>query len=79
MSRRLPRVTAAQILRVLHQRGFEEVRASGSHRILRNAAGTRVTVPYHTGQILHPKLLLLPGAVLRFGAQPVPQPRSNWD
>jgi len=58
MSPRLPRVTAAQILRVLRQRGFEEVRASGSHRILRNADGMRVTVPYHTGQVLHPKLLL---------------------
>jgi len=57
MSPRLPRVTAAQILRVLRQRGFEEVRASGSHRILRNVAGKRVTVPYHTGQVLHPKLL----------------------
>jgi len=57
MSPRLPRVTAAQILRVLRERGFEEIRASGSHRILRNAEGKRVTVPYHTGQILHPKLL----------------------
>lgn len=57
MSPRLPRVTAAQILRVLRQQGFEEVRASGSHRILRHADGRRVTVPYHTGQILHPKLL----------------------
>ena len=57
MSPRLPRVTAAQIQRVLRERGFEEIRASGSHRILRNAEGKRVTVPYHTGQILHPKLL----------------------
>ncbi len=57
MSPRLPRVTVAQILRVLRQRGFEDVRASGSHRILRNAVGKRVTVPYHTGQVLHPKLL----------------------
>ena len=54
MSPRLPRVTAAQILRVLRQHGFEEVRSSGSHRILRNADGKRVTVPYHTSQILHP-------------------------
>ncbi|HTX51849.1 MAG TPA: type II toxin-antitoxin system HicA family toxin [Candidatus Baltobacteraceae bacterium] len=47
MSPRLPRVTAAQMLRVLRQFGFEEVRASGSHRILRNADGKRVTIPYH--------------------------------
>jgi len=57
MSPRLPRVTAAQIMRVLRERGFEEIRASGSHRILRNTEGKRVTVPYHTSQILHPKLL----------------------
>ena len=57
MSPRLPRVTAAQVLRVLRQRGFAEVRASGSHRILRNDEGKLVTLPYHTGQILHPKLL----------------------
>lgn len=57
MSPRLPRVTAAQMLHVLRRLGFEEVRSSGSHRILRNPAGTRVTVPYHTGQILHPKIL----------------------
>ena len=46
-----------QILRALRRLGFEEVRASGSHRILRNAEGKRITVPYHTGQVLHPKLL----------------------
>ena len=57
MSPRLPRVTAEQILRVLHRLGFEEVRVSGSHRILRNAEGKRITLPYHTGQVLHPKIL----------------------
>jgi predicted RNA binding protein YcfA (HicA-like mRNA interferase family) len=57
MSPRRPRVTAEQILRVLRRVGFEEVRSSGSHRILRNADGKRVTIPYHAGQILHPKIL----------------------
>jgi len=57
MSPRLPRVTAAQILHALRRLGFEEVRASGSHRILRNTEGQRVTVPYHAGQVLHPKIL----------------------
>jgi len=57
MSPRLFRVTAGQILRVLRRLGFEEVRSSGSHRILRNQAGKRVTVPFHAGQILHPKIL----------------------
>jgi predicted RNA binding protein YcfA (HicA-like mRNA interferase family) len=33
------------------------VRQSGSHKIFRNLEGTRITVPFHSGKILHPKLL----------------------
>jgi len=54
---RLPRVTAQEIIRVLERRGFVMVRQSGSHKIFRNPEGTRITVPYHSGKILHPKLL----------------------
>ena len=45
-------------------------RQSGSHRILKNAAGKRVTVPFHSGTILHPKLLksILRDAGLTVGA-----------
>ncbi len=57
MPPRLPRVTAAQIILVLGQLGFLCVRQSGSHMIYKNAAGRRVTVPYHAGKILHPKVL----------------------
>jgi len=32
------------------------VRQSGSHKIYKNSKGVRVTVPYHPGKILHPKL-----------------------
>ena len=62
MSDRLPRVTAAQVIRVLERLGFELVRQSGSHRIYRDAEGKRVTVPYHAGRTLHPRLL---AAILR--------------
>jgi predicted RNA binding protein YcfA (HicA-like mRNA interferase family) len=54
---RLPRVTAAQIIRVLEKRGFTLSRQSGSHMIFKNSAGRRVTVPFHAGKILHPKIL----------------------
>jgi predicted RNA binding protein YcfA (HicA-like mRNA interferase family) len=54
---RLPRVTAQEIIRVLERRGFVMVRQSGSHKIFRNPEGTRITVPVHSGKILHPKLL----------------------
>ncbi len=55
MSPRLPRVTAAQAIKVLEKLGFQLVRQSGSHKIYKNSSGNRVTVPYHSGEILHPK------------------------
>ena len=33
----------------------ESLRQNGSHKIFRNNAGIRVTVPDHSGKILHPK------------------------
>ncbi|HSE83322.1 MAG TPA: type II toxin-antitoxin system HicA family toxin, partial [Thermodesulfobacteriota bacterium] len=32
-------------------------RQSGSHKIYKNNEGKRVTISYHTGKILHPKVL----------------------
>lgn len=52
-----PRVTAAQVLKALHRHGFTVVRQSGSHRVLRDPSGRRVTVPVHAGLVLHPKVL----------------------
>ncbi|MCH8294491.1 type II toxin-antitoxin system HicA family toxin [Candidatus Poribacteria bacterium] len=57
MSSRLPRITANQIISVLEQQSFECVRQSGSHKIYKNVLGMRVTVPFHAGKILHPKVL----------------------
>lgn len=57
MSDKLPRVTAAEIIRVFERRGFAFTRQSGSHKIYKDARGRRVTVPYHQGKILHPKVL----------------------
>ena len=42
---------------MLEKAGFSLARQSGSHMIYKNAAGKRVTVPYHAAKILHPKLL----------------------
>jgi predicted RNA binding protein YcfA (HicA-like mRNA interferase family) len=58
MSERLPRLTAKDIVRVMERRGFALSRSSGSHHIYKDSAGRRVTVPVHTGRILHPKVLL---------------------
>ncbi len=57
MSQKLPRVTAAEAIRALERAGFTLSRQSGSHKIFKNSQGRRVTVPYHTGTILHPKIL----------------------
>ncbi len=57
MSDKLPRVEASAVIKVLEKLGFYLVRQSGSHRIYRNGKGKRVTVPYHAGKTLHPKLL----------------------
>lgn len=54
---KLPRLTARQIVAVLEKTGFILTRQSGSHMIYKNAAGKRVTVPFHASKILHPKVL----------------------
>jgi predicted RNA binding protein YcfA (HicA-like mRNA interferase family) len=57
MTPRLPSMTAAQLVRILEQRGFERVRQSGSHLILRHSDGRRVTVPMHKSKDLGRGLL----------------------
>lgn len=57
MSERLPMVTASEVIRVLEKSGFSFTRQSGSHKIYKNLKGNRVTVPFHSGKILHPKVL----------------------
>ena len=57
MTGRLPRVTAAEVIRALERAGFSLTRQSGSHKIYKNPQGRRTTVPFHAGKILHPKVL----------------------
>jgi len=57
MSEKLPRVAAGKVVKVPERIGFACVRQSGSHRIYRNSEGKRVTVPYHSNRVLHPKVL----------------------
>ncbi|KJR41041.1 YcfA-like protein [Candidatus Magnetoovum chiemensis] len=57
MSEPLPRVTALTIIRILERLGFTLTRQSGAHKIYKNENGKRVTVSYHSGKILHPKVL----------------------
>jgi len=57
MTDKLPRVSAADAIRVLEKAGFYLVRQSGSHKIFKNAEGKRATIPFHSGKVLHPKIL----------------------
>jgi predicted RNA binding protein YcfA (HicA-like mRNA interferase family) len=57
MTEKLPRVTADDVIKALERIGFFFSRQSGSHKIYKNKEGKRATVPYHSGKILHPKVL----------------------
>lgn len=53
---KLPRWTAAEAERALLAAGFELLRSKGSHRIY-GYKPLRVTVPFHSSSILHPKIV----------------------
>ena len=53
---RLPRWTAVDAERALLAASFEFLRSKGSHRIYGNGP-LRVTVPFHSGAVLHPKIV----------------------
>ena len=57
MSEKLPRVTANEMIRIVEKMGFHFIRQSGSHKIYKNNEGKRVTIAYHSGKILHPKII----------------------
>jgi len=57
MTDKLPRISADKVIKVIEKLGFVLVRQSGSHKIYKNQIGTRITVPYHSGKTLHPKVL----------------------
>lgn len=54
---KLPRLTAKDLIRLVEKHGFVLVRQSGSHKIYRNDSGVRVTIPFHAGKIIHPKIV----------------------
>jgi predicted RNA binding protein YcfA (HicA-like mRNA interferase family) len=57
MSEKLPRVTANEMIKIIERLGFHLSRQSGSHKIYKNDEGKRVTIAYHSGKILHPKMV----------------------
>lgn len=57
MSKKLPRLKPDEVIRIVEKLGFYLARQSGSHKIYKNAKGIRITIPYHKGKILHPKII----------------------
>jgi predicted RNA binding protein YcfA (HicA-like mRNA interferase family) len=57
MSEKLPRVTANEMIKIVEKLGFRFSRQSGSHKIYKNKEGKRITIAYHSGKILHPKVV----------------------
>lgn len=47
MSRKHPKLSAKQLVKILESKGFYFSRQSGSHAIYINDAGLRTTVPIH--------------------------------
>jgi len=57
MSEKLPRVTANEMIKIIEKFGFHLSRQSDSHKIYKNEEGKRITIAYHSGKILHPKMV----------------------
>jgi len=53
---RAPRLTAADAEAMLFEAGFAWPRSKGSHRVYAKR-GRRIVVPFHSGAILHPKIV----------------------
>ena len=53
----IPVLKASEVITILHELGFSEVRQRGSHKQFRDARGRSTTVPVHKGRDISPILL----------------------
>ncbi|MEA2336707.1 MAG: hypothetical protein QOE82_714 [Thermoanaerobaculia bacterium] len=54
---KLPVLKPREIVSILGQLGFVEIRQRGSHKQFRHADGRMTTVPFHSGRDISPNLL----------------------
>ena len=54
---KLPVLKPHEVLAILNELGFKEVRQRGSHKQFRHPDGRRTTVPMHQGRDISPILL----------------------
>jgi len=57
MTGKLPLISADKRIALQEKKGFILVRQSGKSQDFRNSDMVRVTVPCHSGETLHPKIL----------------------
>lgn len=53
----IPVLKPQEIIRILENIGFVEVRQKGSHKQFRHKDGRGTTVPFHKGRDISPRLL----------------------
>lgn len=53
----VPVLKPQEVVRILENLGFVEVRQKGSHKQFRHPDGRGTTVPFHKGQDISPRLL----------------------
>ena len=53
----IPVLKPQEVVRILENLGFVEVRQKGSHKQFRHEDGRGTTVPFHKGQDISPTLL----------------------
>ncbi len=53
----VPVLKPQEVIRILINLGFAEVRQRGSHKQFRHADGRATTVPFHKGRDISPSLL----------------------
>jgi predicted RNA binding protein YcfA (HicA-like mRNA interferase family) len=54
---KIPILKAQEVVRILNNLGFMEVRQKGSHKQFRHQDGRGTTVPFHKGRDISPRLL----------------------
>ncbi|BAY18939.1 YcfA family protein [Anabaenopsis circularis NIES-21] len=53
----IPVLKPQEVVRILENLGFVEVRQKGSHKQFRHSDGRGTTVPFHKGNDISPRLL----------------------
>lgn len=56
MKNQFPKLNSKEAEKLLFEKGFVLDRQKGSHRIYKKE-NKRMVIPYHSGKILHPKII----------------------